>query len=241
MTLSPVVDHVAPVLALDPRRDALRDLRTVLPGVVPFGIFLGMTVTLTGSGAAAGLLGAGLVYGGSAQLTTITVLSLGSGLVTAVAAGLVVNARILLYGAALAPWFRDQPRWFRLVGAQFLLDQTYLSAVARPAYGERPALFRRYWVWLGLTLLAVWLVAVGSGMALAPLVPDLPHLVLVGTAMFVALLVPKLVDRPSLASALVAATTAALVAQVVSNIAVLAGAAAGVACAVLVSRDGARS
>ena len=71
MTLSPVVDHVVPALALDPRRDALRDLRTVLPGVVPFGIFLGMTVTLTGSGAAAGLLGAGLVYGGSAQLTTI--------------------------------------------------------------------------------------------------------------------------------------------------------------------------
>jgi len=224
-------------LTLDPRRDALRDLRTVMPGVIPFGFFLGVTVSVTHTGALAGLAGAVLVYGGSAQLATTTVLHLGSGLLTAVAAGLVVNARILLYGAALEPWFRNQPRWFRLVGAQFLLDQTYLSAVERPAYhqpGARAA-FRRYWLWHALSLLAVWVVAVGSGMALGPLIPDMPHLVLVGTGMFVALLVRRLVTLQTCVGAVAAAGTALLVAHVAPHLAVLAGAAAGVAVAVAVT------
>src|SRR5689334_6157262 len=188
MTLSPAVERVT-AAALDPRRDALRDLRTVAPGVVPFGIFLGITVSVTGTGWLAGLGGAALVYGGSAQLTTTTVLHLGTGLLAAVAAGVVVNARLLLYGAALSPWFRRQPTWFRLLGAQFVLDQTYLSAVERPGYGEPGSepLFRRYWLWLALSLLAVWVTAVGTGIAVAPLVPEMPHLLLVGTTLFVAM------------------------------------------------------
>ncbi len=158
--------------ALDARNDALRDLRTVAPGIVPFGLFLGVTVMVTGTDPFAGLFGAAFVYGGSAQLATITVLHLGSGLLAAVVSGVVVNARVLLYGAALEPWFRDQPLWFRVLGPQFVLDQTYLSAVERPGY--RGASFRRYWFWLGTSILAAWIIAVAAGMALAPLLPGLP-------------------------------------------------------------------
>ena len=208
------------------------------PGVIPFGMFLGLTVSITGTGVFAGLLGAPVVYAGSAQLTTITVLDLGSGLLTAIAAGLTVNARFLLYGAALEPWFRGQPRWFRLLGSQFVLDQTYLSVAERPTYGEEEARsdFRRYWLWLALTLLAVWTAALGTGIVLAPWLPDAPHLILVGTAMFVAMLVPRLVSRTSWVAAVAAAGTALLVAQVAADVAVLAGAAAGVVAAVLVTR-----
>ena len=215
----------------DPRRDALRDIRRVSPGVVPFGVFLGVTVTATGTGAFAGLFGAALVYGGSAQLATISVLHLGAGLLGAVAAGVIVNARIMLYGAALEPWFRGQPRWFRLVGPQFVLDQTYLSTVERSAYRHDGALFRRYWLWLALSLLGVWTTAVAAGIALAPLVPHMPHLVLVGTGLFIALLVPRLASLQNCVAALTATAAALLVAQVAPQAAILAGAAAGVAAA----------
>jgi predicted branched-subunit amino acid permease len=218
---------------LDPRRDALRDLRIMAPGVIPFGIFLGLTITVTGTGTFAGLFGSGLVYGGSAQLATVTVLHLGSGLLAAVAAGVVVNARFLLYGAALEPWFHGHPRWFRLLGAQFVLDQTYLSAVRHPAY-RGSAQFRRYWLWLALSLLAVWTAALSAGITLAPLIPDMPHLVLVGTAMFVAMLVPRLIDLPSLVATGAASLAALVATQVLPNAAVLAGAAAGVIAAWLV-------
>ena len=80
----------------------------------------------------------------------------------------------------------------------------------------------------------MWTAAVGTGIALGPLVPDMPHLILVGTGLFVAMLVPRLVTLPNCVAALTAAVTALLVAQVAPQAAILVGAVAGVAAASLV-------
>jgi hypothetical protein len=73
------------------RQDALRDLAAVSPGIVAFGVFLGLGAARTGQGPEA-VVGALLVFGGSAQLTTLTSLHLGAGLLTALASGVAVNA-----------------------------------------------------------------------------------------------------------------------------------------------------
>ena len=86
-----------------PRSDAARDVLTVAPGIVPFGIALGVVIASSSMGDGAGLLGAPLVYGGSAQLTATTMFQQGAGLLAVVGSALIVNARLLLYGAALAP------------------------------------------------------------------------------------------------------------------------------------------
>ena len=212
----------------DLRRAAFRDIAAVSPGVIPFGVMLGVTVVAT-AGAPAALVGAVLVYGGSAQLTTLTVLHAGSGLAVAVLSGALVNARILLYGAALEPRFRDQPLWFKLLAAHYILDQTYLSAIEREEI--KGADFRRYWAWLGATLLVVWTSAVGLGLLVAPVLPPLPHLALVGTGMFVAMLVPRLVTRQSLIAAGAAVPTALVVVRVLPELGILGGTAAGLAAA----------
>jgi 4-azaleucine resistance transporter AzlC len=217
-----------------PARDAMRDVRDVSAGVVPFGLFLGITLTAYGEHPVAVLVGAAAVYGGSAQLATSTVLHAGASVLVAVLAGAVVSARLILYGAALADRFRDQPRWFRWLGPATVLDQTYLSTLNRPSY--RGAEFRRYWGWLSLDLLLVWLAAVAIGLVAGPLLPDLPHLVLVGAAMFLAMLVPRMVDRPSVAAALAGAVVSAVAAFVLPGVAVLAGTVAGVLAAVAVRR-----
>lgn len=188
------------------RRDAFSDVLAVVPGIVPFGVTLGMTAVSIGTSAVSMLLGAASVYGGSAQLTTMTLLHLGAGLGAAVASGLVVNARVMLYGAALEPVFRHQPLWFRLLGPAFILDQTYVSATAR--HGYTAAEFRRYWAWLGFALLAVWIASIATGLLVGPALPPLPHLVLVGTALFVAMLVARLADTASVVGALTAAVVA---------------------------------
>ena len=216
------------------RRAALRDVLTVSPGIVPFGVMLGVTAVTTGAGALAAVTGALLVFGGSAQLTTMSVLHLGAGLVAAVLSGAVVNARILLYGAALEPRFRGQPTWFRLLGPLLIQDQTYLSTTARDGFGADD--FRYYWGWLGCTLLAVWTGSVGLGVLVGPFLPALPHLGLVGTALFVAMLVPRLVGRQALVAAGVSAAVALLVAHVVPELGILGGTAAGVVAALGVGR-----
>jgi predicted branched-subunit amino acid permease len=225
-------DGVAPSAL---RRAAMRDILAVSPGIVPFGVTLGITVVTTGTGGLAGITGAGLIFGGSAQLSTISLLHLGTGLLGAVLSGIVVNARILLYGAALEPLFRRQPLWFRLLGAHFIQDQTFLSASARTTYSQSE--FRRYWGWLGFVLLAVWTGSVALGLAAAPLLPPLPHLGLVGATLFVAMLVPRLLDRTSVTAAAVAAGTALVLAHTVPDVGILGGTAAGVVAALLVTRS----
>src|SRR6478672_9032164 len=51
-----------------PRADAVRDVAGLAPGLVPFGMALGIVIAASSMGDAAGVLGAPLIYGGSAQL-----------------------------------------------------------------------------------------------------------------------------------------------------------------------------
>ena len=216
------------------RRAALRDILAVSPGVVPFGVTLGVTAVTIGNSATSALVGAVAVYGGSAQLTTITVMHLGTGLLAAVLSGAVVNARIMLYAAALQPMFRDQPLWFRLLAPQFILDQTYLSAVGRADLS--PAEFRRYWAWLGGFLLAVWTASIAIGLVAAPVLPALPHLTLVAAALFIALLIPRVDDRTSCTVALTAAGVSLAVVRVIPELGIIGGTIAGVAVAMVADR-----
>jgi branched chain amino acid efflux pump len=217
------------------RADALRDLLTVAPGIAPFGFALGIVIASSVMGDGAGLLGAPLVYGGSAQLTATTMFRQGAGLLAIVVSALTVSARLLLYSASLAPRFAGQPRWFRLVGPHFIIDQTYLWATARPDY--RGPAFRAYWLHLGLGVMAVWSAAVGAGVLVGPRLPPLPHLMLAVAALFVGMLTPRLRDRAGVAAAVTAATVAPIAAQFVPTAGVITGAAAGLAVGMVVKKE----
>jgi len=220
-----------------PRADARRDVLTVAPALLAFGIALGIVIASSATGKVAGVLGAPVLYGGSAQLTAITMFQRGAGLLAVVGSAVTVNARLLLYSASLAPRFGAQPTWFRLLAPHFIIDQTYLAALERPGHTGRQ--FRTYWLLLGLGVMAVWSAAVGIGVLVGPWLPSLPHLTLAGTAMFVGMLVPRIVDRPNLAAAITAAIVAPIAAQVIPTAGVVVGTVAGMA--VGLATRGARS
>lgn len=213
-------------------RPALHDVRIVLPGLIPFGILLGVTIVGTGSDRLAGIVGALAVYGGSAQLTAVTLadrdLDLGIVVITAA----IVNLRLLLYSADLGRRFTAQPRWFQLLAPHFIIDQTYVMASGRP--GLAGATFRRYWGWLGAVVLVCWTASIVLGMAVAPVLPPLPHLTLVGTALFLALLIPRLTDLPAVVAAVVGGVVAAVVSLPAPALGIILGAAAGMAAALLI-------
>ncbi len=217
------------------RSDAVRDVLTVAPGIVPFGIALGIVIASSPMGDGAGLLGAPLVCGGSAQLTATTMFQQGAGLLAVVGSALIVNARLLLYSASLATRFRAQPTWFRLAAPHFIIDQTYLASLDRPGHAGRQ--FRAYWLWLGLGVMAAWSAAVGIGVLVGPRLPSLPHLALAGTALFVGMLMPRVRDRPSVRAAIAAAIVAPLAAQVVPTAGVVIGVAAGMAAGVATRKE----
>jgi predicted branched-subunit amino acid permease len=211
---------------------ALRDIRTVLSGMIPFGVLLGVTIVGTGSDRIAGIVGALTVYGGSAQLTAVTLAARGLDLVTVVLTAAIVNLRLLLYSADLGRRFAGHPRSFRLLAPHFIIDQTYLMASGRPELAGAP--FRRYWWWLGSMVLVCWTASIVVGMLVAPVLPPLPHLTLVGTALFIALLVPRLTNIPAVVAAVAGGGVAAAVSLIAPALGIIAGAAAGMAAALLV-------
>lgn len=217
------------VQATPPWRMAAVDTTAVASGMIAFGLVLGITIHTLGRDAAAGIIGAAGVYGGSAQLTTVTLLSQGSALLLAVLSGVVVNLRLLLYSAALGERFAGQPRLFRWLAPHLIIDQTFLMSQRRAELTGQA--FRRYWLWLGALVLVVWCSSVAAGELLAPVLPPMPHLSLVCTAMFLGLLVPRLRTRPAVTAALTGFGTAALAGSLVPELGIVAGAVCGVAAA----------
>jgi predicted branched-subunit amino acid permease len=211
---------------------AVRDVAAVSPGMIPFGLALGVTMTTFGINPIAGILGAGIVYGGSAQLAAVTLLHNGVGLLAVVGTAAIVNTRLLLYSAALSPSYRGQPRWFRLLAPHYIIDQTYLFATSRTEFTGRA--FRSYWLSLGTALLVMWTGAVAVGMLLGPVLPSMPHLAFVGSALFLGMLVPRVTSSASLAAASAGGGGAALVAFIRPELGIIAGAVTGVAAGMAV-------
>src|SRR6478672_8944268 len=88
------------------RSYAVRDTLAVASGMVAFGLMLGVTISTLRSDPIAGLAGTFLVYGGSAQLTAVTLLHQGIALPAAVLTILVATASFI---GTLVPRLRSRP------------------------------------------------------------------------------------------------------------------------------------
>lgn len=173
---------------------ATRDILPIAAAVVPFGMVVGVTLDHAGLTGLPALAGTALLYAGSAQLATLTILIAGGGPLGAVLAGVIVNSRMVLYSASHGARFRaDHPAWFRWVAPLTTVDQTFaLAAQARDLTG---AAFRRYWVTIGMVLGAIWLAAVTAGMSLGSVLPEVSPMDVAAPATMVSLLAPHLGDR----------------------------------------------
>ncbi|WP_181783075.1 AzlC family ABC transporter permease [Pseudonocardia pini] len=217
-------------LRIDPA--AVRDIAPMLLGMAPFGLLIGLTLGTHTVGAAAGLTSAALYYGGTAHLAALQLITAGAAPPAILAGVIAINARLLLYGAALAPRFADQPRWFRWLGAATVVDQTY--ALARPA-GD-PVGFRRHWLTMSATLAVGWLAGHVVGLVAGPVLPAWLPLGIAAPAMLVGLLVPHLKRRTGQTAAVIGGTVAALASPLPPGIGTLVGAAVGIVAATLVGR-----
>jgi predicted branched-subunit amino acid permease/RimJ/RimL family protein N-acetyltransferase len=215
---------------------AVADILPVIASTAPFGMLVGVSTGALPIDPVAALTGSLLVYGGSAQLAATTLLDAGAGVATVLLAVLVVQARLLLYGAALEPAFREQPALFRWLAPVTIVDQTYAVATSRGSELADPARFRRYWLTAGLLLGLGWLAAVGVGIALGPVLPVDSPLSIAIPATFTSLLVPRLVNRPAVAGAATAALVTALASPLPHGLGLLLGVAAGVTAASLTPR-----
>lgn len=216
-------------------RRAVRDILPIAFAVAPFGSVVGVTLAQAELTGAPALVGTALVYAGSAQLATLSVMIGGGAPLSAIAAGVLVNARLLLYSAGLSRRFSEQPNWFRWIGPLTTVDQTFaLASAAEDLDAEG---FRRYWITIGAVLALVWLTAVTLGLGLGSFLPEQSPLAVAAPATLIALLVPQLGNRRMRRVAFIAAVVAAATRFLPSGLGIIA--AIGVALTAAGSSEGA--
>jgi predicted branched-subunit amino acid permease len=147
---------------------------------------------------------------------------------------LVVNARHLMYSAALAPTFQRQPRWFRWVGPYFLIDQVFALTTLRPQ--QDPDRFRTHYLAAGLTFWVLWLAVVALGLLIGPVVPEEWNLEFAIPILFIGLLVVGTETWPEVVAAVAGAAVTWLVAGLPNRTGLLVGSVAGVAAGTVAER-----
>lgn len=144
----------------------------MVPGTVVFAAAYGTLAAQKGLTFSEAVLMSALVFGGASQLvalevwtnpvTLATVLSLAA--VTAI-----VNARFILMGATLRPWFGALPQWQAYAALNATVDATWLIAVRyRADRGADASVF----VGAGLALWIVWVASAIPGYLLGAVIAD---------------------------------------------------------------------
>lgn len=219
------------------RAAAKRGITDALPlfvPAIPFALVIGLAIVEGGLNPFAGWSGSWLIFGGAAQLTLVSLLGSGAAAIAAVTAALVVNARHLMYSAAMAPTFQRQPAWFRWLGPYVLIDQMF--ALATLETDAEPHVFRSYYLAAGATFWTLWQITTALGLALGPVVPQEWNLEFAVPLLFIGLLVLGIDRSSKVVAAVVGAGTAFLFAGLPNRSGLLVGALVGIIAGTLVER-----
>jgi predicted branched-subunit amino acid permease len=216
------------------RSDAVGGARAMAPwlvGVAPFGLVIGVSAARADVPTLAGVLTGPVIYSGSAQVATIALLDAGAAPLVIVLTALIINLRLILYSAAMAPHWRGTPWWWRAGAAYLLIDPSFAVGIDRYS---RPGDQRRahsYYLGGALILWVGWLAAIIIGAVAGAELPAQLHLEFVIPLYLVGEIVPRLgspaTRRAVGAAAVVAVAALAAPLHLGVAIAIVVGLAAG--------------
>jgi 4-azaleucine resistance transporter AzlC len=207
----------------------VRDIVPVLLALVPFGVAFGATAMGSGLSAVEALGMSVFVFAGAAQLAALPLLSAGASVAVVVLTVLVVNLRLTLYSASMAPHFGRLPAGWKGLLSYLLTDQAYAATITRFDEGETREPDKR-WYYLGVGL-AIWVAfqaATMTGVFLGALASDGWSLDFVLPLIFIGLAVPAIKSLTTGAAALSAGVAAVFCAALPLNLGLISAAIVGV-------------
>jgi predicted branched-subunit amino acid permease len=202
----------------------VRSMAPLMIAYSPFALVIGSAVAHVDD-PVAGWSGSWLIYGGSAHLAALKGINDGA-FAMAIAVALLVNARLLVYSASIATRWRQQPVWFRLLGAAFLIDPTWALADQHAATGASAEAQRRFFLGAGITLGVWWAALIAVGAIIGDRLPQV-GLELVAPLCLMSLIGARVRDRDNRWAAIAAAATALLTANAPAGTGLLAAIATG--------------
>lgn len=220
-------------------REGALEVLPIVAGIIPFGLVAGAAAVDAGLGIEGGMALSLLVFAGASQLAAIDLLARDAPLLIVLLTVGVINLRMAMYSASLAPRLADVPLLRRLAAAYFLVDQAYALTIMRidrdPSRPHRLA----YFFGVAAPLWVNWQIMTGIGAAVGSTIPDWLPLEATIPLVFLAMLVPAITDRATLAAAVVSGSVATLAVGLPNNTGLLVGAFSGIAAGTLVALRGA--
>lgn len=215
-----------------------RDILPLIVGAVPFGIIFGTLAIGAGLSGWQAMGMSALVFAGSAQFISITLIAGGVGAAVVLLTTFVVNLRHALYSASMQPFVRHLPSRWRVPLAFWLTDEAF--AVIQHRYAQDDASPHKHWFFLGagLTMYLSWQLATLAGIAFGQAVPNVAAwgLDFAMIATFIGIAVPMMRTRPQVASAVAAAVVALMTWELPYKLGLIAAALAGIAMGVWLER-----
>ncbi len=153
------------------RRQLLYDSLGIMVSAGGFGLVYGLTAGEAGFSPFEASAMSLLVFAGAAQFVAIGYVVGGVSWLAIVLLTAFLNARHLLYAAALAPYLVEQPRWQRALMAHLLTDEAFALAIAhfrRIGRGD----VRGYFLGAIVSTLIPWNVATLIGVTIGGSIPD---------------------------------------------------------------------
>jgi predicted branched-subunit amino acid permease len=183
--------------------DGAKQTLIVVPSYLPFALVCGVAAVNAGLSLPAALALPGLVYGGSSQAVLTQFLQSASSLWIAVLSGLVVNLRMAVYSAAMAPRVRHLSTPRRMLAAAFLVDNAF--AFMQQRQQDRPQesndALLAYYAGLSCVLWPSWIAFCMLGSLAGSVIPVSWQLDFAIPLAFIATLATTVTSLPLLAAA----------------------------------------
>jgi predicted branched-subunit amino acid permease len=229
----------------------------LLLGLVPFGLVAGVAAVDAGLSPLQAIGLSVVVFAGASQLAVVDLLGRDAPLVVVVLTATIINLRMSMYSASIAPYFAGFRRRWRGLCAYLLTDMSYALAIATFTDGDgadaapdtpdsdpaqarldpaEPTHRRGYYLGAAVAIWAVWQVATVAGVVVGARIPDRWGVGFAVPLVFLALLVPDLTDRPRVIAALVGGGVAVVGSGWPLNLGLIGGALVGVAAGVAADR-----
>ncbi len=223
-----------------PGRDSWRlGLRAGCPivaGVAPFGVIYGAAANALGLSLAQTTGMSLAVFAGSSQLVFLDLWGQGASTLALVLTGLVVNLRMAMYSASIAPRLGPLAPWQSLVGAYYLTDEGYGVSMGYFLRKSPPASSFYFFLGAAFPTWLSWQVSGLAGYLAGNVIPESWPLKMAVPLVFLALLVPMLTRGPKLTAAAAAMALAGAGARLPLNLGLLLAVFGGIAAGLIHSR-----
>ena len=181
----------------------VKDSIPIILGYIPIGLAFGVLARTSGITVAEVILMSTLLYAGSAQFITVSLVIAGANIPAIIFTVFLVNMRHVLYSASIAPHVRKLSLWKNiLIGAE-LTDETFAVASNQLTKGRNA---NASWLYgINISAQSSWVFSSTLGAVFGSIIPNAKTLGIDYSlpAMFAALLILQITNNPQVRIAII--------------------------------------